>query len=95
MKLLKINPKRVVPENEAEVVIDEDRIISPVGDANITLYAGTHFNDELFTDIPYRHVGDEFNGRAIYLDPDYDYELGKNSEGSVLLVVLKKKTEDE
>lgn len=73
----------VVREKKSEegcIKIPEDRLVELKGETHIFL--------DPYIAIPVS--GTEFNGKAIYLTPTYDWILGMTSRGALLCIPLKK-----
>ena len=86
MKKLVIKKKEVGKVEETEE-IPEERLVAVEIDEE-----GAFRLDGESRSLERRNTG-EFAGKAIYLSSSFNYELGKDSEGSVCLVPLKKEEE--
>ena len=69
--------KKICIEGEDDDIIPRNRLV--------TIEAGRPF-----IDYPYVDSKDELSGKAIYLDDNYDWILGKSKMGSLVCVPLKK-----
>ena len=85
MKVLVIKKKEVGKVEE----ISEDRLVDVRLDEEGAFRVGGENRS-----VEQRRTGD-FTGKAIYLAGGYDWTLGRDREGSICLVPLKRKLGDE
>lgn len=83
-RLIVVQPHRPDPEPVEPIEIESDRLVTVedhIGTININGAPGLDVRQSY-----------EFAGKAIYLNLNFDWVLGKDSDGSTCLVPLKLKT---